>query len=639
MTTTPSPSINVIVPTGMSTGPWTTGWTYASSDDVWIYIETDGVAGPDLVLDADFTLTAANPQENGGAVTLMPGALPAGGWVAGKHRLILRRWTGRRQSVALPDAEGHKPRATELALDRQMRIAEELSDELDLAVVVPPGATPPSPADLAAAAEAGANAQAALVAAEAAAGQVFGKADADGSNVGPSFAEGAQIKLAVAGASERSLADKLSEQLSLDDFGGTGVAQLNAALAAAGDRGRPVILKSGAELALDEAPLGGVFTVWAEGDFTRTGAYTGPIGGKLIQPTGTKLLYDPFYGGQWPNADGTFPFEEAFRALQPDHPTGLRTLSVATLAFASPNGSTAGVFTSRSSDGGSIGSGFALASYVINDRTIAEHGGVHGMWLFQGMAVRKADAGTTFGMEPGVVNLGDIQVRHPYYAYADKLTCAMWMASGGEIAGANPISAYAAMVYNGQSAMTGLLVTVGALEDRGGGYGELMALPQKTYIGQYLDNGGGALGQLGFQFAMGVSSYLKGSRITADDNGIQLSSFHDNRNWMFLNRDGVTFGPDGSPWFTADNSGLTVKGRPTSANWVRFYGEGAGTGEAVVLAEGADANVWLLLTGKGNGRIKLPNTADYANDAAAATGGVPLGGVYRTGNALRVRIA
>jgi hypothetical protein len=30
---------------------------------------------------------------------------------------------------------------------------------------------------------------------------------------------------------------------------------------------------------------------------------------------------------------------------------------------------------------------------------------------------------------------------------------------------------------------------------------------------------------------------------------------------------------------------------------------------------------------------------EYANDAAAATGGVPIGGIYKTGSALKVRVA
>ena len=36
---------------------------------------------------------------------------------------------------------------------------------------------------------------------------------------------------------------------------------------------------------------------------------------------------------------------------------------------------------------------------------------------------------------------------------------------------------------------------------------------------------------------------------------------------------------------------------------------------------------------------KLSGVGDYADDAAAASGGVPVGGVYRTGSALKVRVA
>ncbi len=186
MTTTPSPTINVLVPEGTAIGPWPTGWTYADPDDVWIYIETGGEPGPDLVLDVDYTLTGSNPRENGGEVNLSPAAVPVGGWRPegqDRTRLIVRRWTSRRQGVALPDAEGHKPRATEMALDRAMRIAEELSDQQDLAVVVPPGGVPPTAADLEAAAQAGALAAAAAAVAQQAAGQVFDKANRGLDNV------------------------------------------------------------------------------------------------------------------------------------------------------------------------------------------------------------------------------------------------------------------------------------------------------------------------------------------------------------------------------------------------------------------------------------------------------------------------
>lgn len=38
-------------------------------------------------------------------------------------------------------------------------------------------------------------------------------------------------------------------------------------------------------------------------------------------------------------------------------------------------------------------------------------------------------------------------------------------------------------------------------------------------------------------------------------------------------------------------------------------------------------------------RTKLSNLGDYANDAAAATGGVPVGALYRNGSVLMIRVA
>jgi hypothetical protein len=37
--------------------------------------------------------------------------------------------------------------------------------------------------------------------------------------------------------------------------------------------------------------------------------------------------------------------------------------------------------------------------------------------------------------------------------------------------------------------------------------------------------------------------------------------------------------------------------------------------------------------------VPIGNVPAYADDAAAATGGVPVGGIYRTASALKVRAA
>jgi len=67
------------------------------------------------------------------------------------------------------------------------------------------------------------------------------------------------------------------------------------------------------------------------------------------------------------------------------------------------------------------------------------------------------------------------------------------------------------------------------------------------------------------------------------------------------------------------------------------------TGTAVRLeAFGADASVSILLAPKGPaGYIITPiaSIPNFADDAAAATGGLPIGGRYRTGSAMKIRVA
>ncbi|MFN3353035.1 MAG: hypothetical protein ACK4Z5_05450, partial [Brevundimonas sp.] len=98
-------------------------------------------AGPDQTLTngADYALSGATSLVNGGAVTLDPSVVPAA-WPAGSKIILLRR-TPKAQATALPDVEGHKPKATEAALDKAMRIAQEHEDGLGRALQAPPGET------------------------------------------------------------------------------------------------------------------------------------------------------------------------------------------------------------------------------------------------------------------------------------------------------------------------------------------------------------------------------------------------------------------------------------------------------------------------------------------------------------------
>jgi hypothetical protein len=138
MTIAPSPSFSTHELTASVLGPFATGWTYGAAEDVQAHILLAGVRQPNLTQPGQFTLTSANPTTDGGSVTLAETELPEGGWPDGSV-LVLTRRTPRRQGLALPDVEGHKPRQTEAALDRQTRMHQEAQDGLDRALSVPVG--------------------------------------------------------------------------------------------------------------------------------------------------------------------------------------------------------------------------------------------------------------------------------------------------------------------------------------------------------------------------------------------------------------------------------------------------------------------------------------------------------------------
>lgn len=144
MTTTPAPSIAASLLTGTATGPFPTGFKYGAAGDVRVWLELAGVRQPDLTQGSDYTLTGATPKVDGGTVTLAAALVPSAGWdEAAGDRVVIARRTVKSQSLALPDSEGHKPAATEAALDKLMRAAEEAADGLSLTVTVGPGETPP----------------------------------------------------------------------------------------------------------------------------------------------------------------------------------------------------------------------------------------------------------------------------------------------------------------------------------------------------------------------------------------------------------------------------------------------------------------------------------------------------------------
>jgi hypothetical protein len=72
-------------------------------------------------------------------------------------------------------------------------------------------------------------------------------------------------------------------------------------------------------------------------------------------------------------------------------------------------------------------------------------------------------------------------------------------------------------------------------------------------------------------------------------------------------------------------SDIALVGGTTFAGGLMMSGNGS-------LYTGALANSWCVTT------MKLPSIPAFANDAAAAAGGIPLGGLYRIANAVQIRL-
>ncbi|MBX9706859.1 MAG: hypothetical protein K2X61_02870 [Caulobacteraceae bacterium] len=171
-----------------TTDVFATVWTFEDDSEVEVSVD----AGDGYVVKTagvHYDVSAGDWLNDGADVVFRAGQRPAAG-----HKVLRRRRTPRKQEVAFGDTSRFQPTASEAAYDRQTRMIQELTAEVGRAVVVPPGATPPTIEDLELAAEAGAAVAEALETAQQAVETAESRAAPDLSNVSDEDLSNKQIQ-------------------------------------------------------------------------------------------------------------------------------------------------------------------------------------------------------------------------------------------------------------------------------------------------------------------------------------------------------------------------------------------------------------------------------------------------------------
>ncbi len=99
----------------------------------------------------------------------------------------------------------------------------------------------------------------------------------------------------------------------------------------------------------------------------------------------------------------------------------------------------------------------------------------------------------------------------------------------------------------------------------------------------------------------------------------------------------------GEPGYSTDTSELKIGDGVTEWNLLPVYNGGPTGATGPTGAGGTGANTFYgsqTITGT-TGTLILANYSlyNFPNDASAATGGIPLGGLYHTGGAVKIRLA
>lgn len=190
---------------------------------------------------------------------------------------------------------------------------------------------------------------------------------------------------------------------------------------------------------------------------------------------------------------------------------------------------------------------------------------------------------------------------------------ALQLASGAEWSASGQFDASCAiqLAPNPMKFKVGINIMHDALVDIGGGITEAMNMNRYSLV-SWFDAAGARSGYI----TSSATAVATGTAIDMADNQVKFNAAGGALNFAFVTS-------------------------ATAANYLSFYS--ATTGNAVrVLAGGTDPNINVSVEPKGAGQVVIPiaNVRNAANDAAAAAlvPPVPIGGIYRNGSVLQIRV-
>ncbi len=123
--------------TAANLGPFSTVWFYEQASDVVAWLD-NGATLALLTQGVDYTLAGASPLTAGGAVTLSNTLLVAGAWPA-NYRLVLQRKQPFDQSSSYGQVPSFSPLGSEQALDHVAREVQQLATQMARALLLQPG--------------------------------------------------------------------------------------------------------------------------------------------------------------------------------------------------------------------------------------------------------------------------------------------------------------------------------------------------------------------------------------------------------------------------------------------------------------------------------------------------------------------